>query len=499
MVNIEEMAVFCKKKGFVYPSGEIYGGLNGFFDYGPLGVELKNNIKSDWWKFHVQQRDDVAGIDGSIITNPKTWVASGHVENFIDVMVSCSKCNVRFRADQLIEEVLDISVEGAPLEEIQKQLGKIKCTKCKGYLGDAVAFHTMFETNVGPVKTKKSLAYLRPETAQLIFNNFKLVVDNARLRLPFGIAQIGKAFRNEISPRNFLFRCREFEQMEMEYFINPNDKKCPYLVEVKNDSFQVLTAPMQKKKQKEKLMKLSDALKKKVFKSEWHAYWLATEMNWFINLGCDAKNFRLRQHTPDEKAHYSEDCWDLEYKFPWGYKEIQGIADRGTFDLDQHIKHSKKNLTLFDDVAKKKIVPVVIAEPSLGVDRSFLVFMYEAYNDDKKRGNIVLKLHPKLAPVKVGVFPLVNKVSDKAMKVYSELKKEFVCAYDKGGSVGRRYARADEQGVPYCVTVDFDDGVTIRDRDSTMQIRVTESELLEVLRGLLAGSLKFAKAGKLVK
>ncbi|MFH1972706.1 MAG: glycine--tRNA ligase [archaeon] len=495
MISIEEMAIFCKKKGFVYPSAEMYGGLAGFFDYGPLGVELKNNMKSSWWKFHVQNRDDVVGIDGSIITNPRVWKASGHVENFIDVMVECKKCNTRYRADHLIEEMLGISIEGAPIEEIEKQLDKIKCQNCKGDLGKAEKFHSMFETNVGPIQNEKSRAYLRPETAQLIFTNFKAVVENSRLKLPFGIAQIGKAFRNEISPRNFLFRCREFEQMEMEYFIHPNNKKCPYMKEVEEHEIQILTAEMQHDKKKEKKMKIKNAIK--LFKSPWHAYWLAKEHWWFMSLGCKADNFRIRQHLPDEKAHYSEDCWDLEYNYPFGYKELQGIADRGDYDLKQHMKESKKDLMLFDEESGEKILPIVIAEPSLGVDRAFLVFMYDAYEDDKKRGNIVLKLNPKLAPIKVGVFPLVNKVGDKAMKIYSELKNEIVCTYDKGGSVGRRYARADEQGIPYCVTIDFDDGVTIRDRDSTKQIRVEEKELVSVLKRLLDGE-EFSKVGKLI-
>jgi len=499
MISIEELATFCKKKGFVYPTAEMYGGLSGFFDFGPLGVELKNNIKQTWWKFHVQDRDDMVGIDGSIITNPKVWEASGHIDNFIDVMVECEKCKTRFRADHLIEDVLDISIEGAPLYEIQNQLDKIQCTTCKGKLGKAESFHSMFETNVGPIKSEKSKAYLRPETAQLIFTNFKAVHENARMKLPFGIAQVGKAFRNEISPRSFLFRCREFEQMEIEYFINPSDKDCPFIDEVTDNSIQILTSKMQEKKEKEKSINLGEAIKKRIFKSPWHAYWLATEVMWFVNLGCNINHFRLRQHRPDEKAHYSEDCWDLEYNFPNGFKELQGIADRGTYDLDAHMKNSKKDLSLFDEESKKKIVPAVIAEPSLGVDRAFLVFMFDAYNNDEKRGNIVLKFHPKLAPVKVALLPLVNKVSEKAQTIYSKIKKEFVSFYDKSGSVGRRYARADEQGIPYCITVDFDEGVTIRDRDSTKQIRVSEDELVSTLNKLLRQEIEFDKAGTLIK
>jgi len=496
-MKIDEMATFCKKKGFVYPSGEIYGGLNGFFDFGHLGVELNNSIKVAWWKYHVQDRADVVGIDGSIITNPKVWVASGHVENFIDVMVECKKCNTRYRADHIIEDQLGMDIEGAPLEEINKQLEKVKCTECKnGELGEAYPFHTMFESYVGPKKDEKNLVYLRPETAQLIFANFKNVVENARLKLPFGIAQIGKSYRNEISPRNFLFRVREFEQMELEYFIHPDMyKECPFVDEIMDVKISVLTSDMQILRKKEKEMGFKEVLKKKLM-SPWHAYWLAMEFNWFVSLGADVEKFRIRQHRPDEKSHYSRDCWDLEFNFPFGFKELQGIADRGDYDLQAHMKHSKKDMSLFDDESGKKVIPEVVAEPSLGVGRAFLVFMFSAYNDDKKRGNVVLKLHPSLAPVKIAVFPLVNKVKDKARKVYDLLRKEFVSTYDKSGSVGRRYARADEIGVPYCVTVDFEEGVTIRDRDSTKQIRVDEKDLIEVLEGLLKGRVKFEKAGK---
>ena len=494
------MAAFCKKKGFVYQSGEIYGGLSGFFDFGPLGAELNKNIKDSWWKYHVHNREDIVGIDGSIITTPKTWVASGHTESLVDVLTQCNKCKKRHRADHLIEDQLGIDIEGAPLKEINKLLKKAKCHSCKnGELGEAQSFNLLFETSIGSVSNEKSTAYLRGETAQLIFNNFRLVQEHSRLKLPFGIAQVGKAFRNEISPRNFLFRCREFEQMEIEYFINPKAyRKCPYIKEVENTKVNIYSADMQLKKKKAKSMTIKQALKDKIIKSPWHGFWLAYELNWFLSLGANPKNFRLRQHKPDEKAHYSKDCWDLEYNFPFGFKELQGIADRGDYDLQAHMKHSKKDMSIFDEETKSKVVPHVVAEPSLGVGRAFLVFMYDAYEDDKKRGNVVLRLHPKLAPIKVAIFPLVNKVNDKARKVFDNVKEDFVCTYDKSGSVGRRYARADEQGIPYCVTIDFDDGVTIRDRDSTKQIRVDEDNLVDVLTRLLKGTLDFSKAGKKV-
>jgi len=451
------MAVFCKKKGFVFLNSEIYGGMSGFFDYGPLGSDMKKNLKDHWWKFHVQDRDDIVGIDGSIITHPKVWEASGHVANFEDLMLECSKCREKVRADVYIEEKTEISADGMKADEINEIVDKenLSCPKCKGGFKRVEQFNLMFKTNVGPVESEESIAYLRPETAQLIFTNFKQVQETARLKLPFGIAQIGKAFRNEISPRNFLFRCREFEQMEIEYFIHPKAiNKCPYIDEVLDYSILIYSAEMQDKgKEKEgKIMTMKQALDEKVIKTKWHAYWLAVEHKWFADLGGKSENFRIRQHVSTEKSHYALDTWDLEYKFPFGWKELQGMANRTDFDLQQHIKHSKKDLSLYDEETKEKVVPHVVAEPSQGVDRAFLVFMFDAYNDDKKRGNVVLKLHPSLAPVKVGIFPLVNKLNDEARKVYELLRKEFACQFDTSGSVGRRYARADEIGIPYCIT-----------------------------------------------
>ena len=495
MLGIDEMYTFCKKKGFVYPNSEIYGGLAGFFDYGPLGTEVKNNIKSAWWKFFVQNRQDVVGIDGCIIANPKVWQASGHVGGFSDVLVECKKCNERFRADVLIEDVINIQVEGMKEKDMDELIkkNKIVCQKCKGDLGNASKFNLMFQTFIGPKQDDKSIAYLRPETAQLIFVDFKAVVDTSRLKLPFGIAQIGKAFRNEISPRNFLFRVREFEQMEIEYFIKPK-QKCEFIKEVNDYQLSIYSEEMQDKKKQAKMMSIKDALKEKIIKNPWHGYWLANAHKWFIDLGANPKNFRIRQHKKDELAHYSSDCWDLEYQFPFGWKELQGIADRGDYDLQQHIKHSKKDLSIYDEETKTKIVPQVIAEPSLGVSRAFLVFMYSAYEDDKKRGNVVLKLHHKLAPVNVAIFPLKSNNEDilnKSKEVYDKLKENYVCAFDKAGSIGKRYARNDEIGTPYCITIDFDslenNDVTIRDRDSTKQVRVKIEELTEKLAKLFAG------------
>ena len=502
-LTIEEMANFCKRKGFAYPSSEIYGGFSGFWDFGHLGVELKNNIKAEWWRFHVHQRDDIVGIDGSIIAHPKVWQASGHVQNFEDIMLRCSKCKQEIRADHFIEEKLKINVEGHKVNEIDDIIkkNKLKCPDCKSEFEKIEQFNLMFKTIIGPKEDKSSVSYLRPETAQLIFADFKLVADNARLKLPFGIAQIGKGFRNEISPRDFLFRCREFEMMELEYFVHPDKTKdCPFIQDVENEELNFLTGEMQEKKQNPEKIKVKSALAKHLI-SEWHAYWLATEQKWFVGLGAKQENFRVRQHLKKEKSHYASDTWDLEYNFPFGWKELQGVANRADFDLQQHIKASGKDLSLFYEETKKKIVPHVVAEPSQGVERAFLVFMFDSYLDDSKRGNIVLKLHPKLAPVKLGVFPLVNKLENEAKKVYGSLKKDFSCIFDRSGSIGRRYARADETGIPYCITIDFDTlndkSVTVRNRDDTKQVRVKVNELKDAIKKLLSNEAKFESVGKL--
>ncbi len=490
-ISIEDMATFCKRKGFVYPTSEIYGGISGFFDYGHLGVELKNNIKAEWWKSFVQQREDIVGIDGSLITHPSVWKASGHLDSFEDIMLICSKCKKKVRADTFVEDQLKVQADGMSAEDINGLIkkNKLKCLQCNSDFEELKHFNLMFKTNVGADSGKESIAYFRPETAQQIFTNFRLVQENARMKLPFGIAQIGKAFRNEISPRDFLFRCREFDMMEIEYFINPGKlDDCPYIKEVLDHNILIYSEEMQNKKQKEKKKTIKQALDNKIIKDKWQAYFLALAHKWFIELGCKPDNFRIRQHISKELSHYAKDTWDLEYKFPFGWKELQGIANRTDFDLQQHIKHSKTDLSFFDEESKKRVVPHVI-EPSQGVDRAFLVFMFDAYNDNKKRGNVVLKLHPNLAPVKIGVFPLVNKLDKDARKVYDLLKKEFICQYDRSGSIGRRYARADEVGTPYCVTIDFDslkdNSVTVRDRDSTKQVRVKGKDLKETLKKLL--------------
>jgi len=500
--STDEIAAFCKKKGFVFPNSEIYGGFAGFYDYGPLGVELNNNIKNLFWKEFVQKRDDVVGIDGSIISHPKVWKASGHADHFGDVMVDCLKCKQRQRADHLISDVLNIPTDGLSLNEIEKIIedNNIKCPSCGGDLGKPQVFNLMFSTQVGPVADKDSTAFLRPETAQLIFANYKLVYETGRVKLPFGIAQIGKAFRNEISPRNFLFRCREFEQAEIEFFIHPKKiNDCPYFDSIKDFEVQINTAENQKNNQEHIKTTFGQLVEKKIIKSKWHAYWLYQFYKWFLDLGVRKENLRLREHLKEELAHYAQACFDIEYKFPFGWQEIHGMAERGTFDLAQHQTYSGKSMEVFDEDTKEKVLGYVI-EPSQGIGRAFLTFFYDAYTQDpesKERNWVVLKLHPKLAPIKVAVLPLVKKdgLKEKAEEIHNSLREEFTSYFDFSGAIGRRYARQDEIGTPYCVTVDYEslenDDVTIRDRDSTKQARVKIKELNNIIRDLLNGKKNF--------
>ena len=482
--SIDDLAVFCKRKGFVYPSGELYGGLAGFWDFGHIGVELKNNIKKEWWKYHVHNREDMEGIDGAIITNPKVWEASGHVSSFVDLAVQCKKCKNKTKIDK-------------------HEFGKVKCDKCGGEFENKGEFNPMFTTQVGPVKDDSIKSYLRPETAQLIFANFRNVFENARMKLPCGIAQVGKAFRNEISPREFIFRNREFEQMEIEYFI-ASGMKCPYMDEIGGVELVLYTEEMQKAGKEPKKMKIIDAWKKGIIKNDWHAYWMANEYSWFVLLGADGDKFRARQHTSEERSHYAVDTWDLEFKFPMGWRELQGFANRGNFDLTQHEKHSMKALSVVD-VERGRVLPEVVCEPSLGVERAFLVFMLSAYEEDKKRENVVLHLSPKLAPYKAAVFPLMSKgeMYDMAYELFKSLKEECNVFFDKSGSIGRRYSRQDECGTPFCITVDDDSvkkkTVTLRDRDSTKQIVVKIEDLKDVLRKLVSEQIAFEDAGKLIE
>lgn len=430
-VDMDKIVSLCKRRGFVFQSSEIYGGLGSCWDYGPLGVELKRNIKEAWWRAVVQERDDIVGLDSSIMMHPKVWVASGHVAGFSDPLVECKQCHLRWRATDLQSN---------------------KCPECGGELTEPKQFNLMFKTFMGPVEDDASIIYLRPETAQGIFVNFENVMMSSRKKLPFGIAQIGKSFRNEITTGNFIFRTREFEQMEVEYFVKPGTDE------------------------------------------KWFDYWVNERFNWYLNLGIKQENLRLRRHGKEELAHYAKDCYDIEYLFPMGWAELEGIANRGDFDLRQHAQHSGKDLSYFDEETGERYVPYVI-EPSAGVDRSLLAFLVDSYDEDVVDGErrVVLRLHRQLAPIKVAVLPLSRneKLVPLAREIYSELRRHFMTQYDDSQSIGRRYRRQDEIGTPFCVTIDFqslEDGqVTIRERDSAAQIRLPIRELVGTLQAKLAG------------
>jgi glycyl-tRNA synthetase len=492
ITSISDLATFCKETGFVFPSGDIYGGIAGFWDYGPLGVELRNNIKQLWWNRFVRYRRDVVGIDGAIITHPKVWKASGHVDGFNDLVTVCTKCKQQFRADHLIEDKLKIPADGFSAKKIDSLIAKHKltCSACKkGKLSETKTFSLMFKTYIGPIQDEKSTAYLRPETAQLIFPNFGNVLDTSRVKLPFGIAQIGRSFRNEISPRNFIFRDREIEQMEIEYFVHPDSiKDCPFFDSVKNIKFKFLSSEIQKKKSNAKLISAEQLAKKS--KLPWLVYWTAKIYDWYINeLGMDPENFRIREHMDEELAHYASGCYDIEYKYPFGWKEMNGIADRGDYDLSKHNKYSGKRLKVYDEEKKEWITPFVAAEPSLGVERVFMTLLLDAFTVEKIKSEDrrVLKLAPKVAPIQVAIFPLMKKdeLKDKANELYDVLKETYVCQYDEAGSIGKRYRRMDEVGTPYCITVDYDTlkdkAVTVRDRDTMKQKRVKIKDLHKAL------------------
>ena len=430
-VEMDKIVSLCKRRGFVFQSSEIYGGLGSCWDFGPLGVELKRNIKEAWWKAVVQERDDMVGLDASILMHPQTWVASGHVQGFADPLVECKSCHLRWRADEVT--------------------GK-DCASCGGELTEPRMFNLMFKTFMGAVEEEASVVYLRPETAQGIFVNFANVLTCSRKKLPFGIAQIGKAFRNEITTGNFIFRSREFEQMEIEFFVKPGTDE------------------------------------------KWFNYWVEERLNWYVKLGINKENLRLRQHTKEELAHYARDCYDIEYLFPMGWAELEGIANRSDFDLVQHAKYSGKDLSYFDDENGERIIPYII-EPSAGVDRSALAFLIDAYDEDvvDEEERVVLRLHPSLAPIKVAVLPLSRneRLLPLAKEVYSSLRRSFMTQYDDAQSIGRRYRRQDEIGTPFSVTIDFqsleDNQVTIRHRDTTRQIRVPIVELERTLTAKLNG------------
>ena len=442
--SMDTLVALCKNRGYIYPGSEIYGGLANTWDYGPLGCELKNNVKAAWRQKFIQEQPNIVGLDAAILMNPETWVASGHVGGFSDPLIDCKECKTRHRADKLIEEWAheqgkDMIADGMSDEELINFINenKIPCPKCgKTNFTDIRKFNLMFKTFQGVTEDKTSEIYLRPETAQGIFVDFKNVLRTSRKKMPMGIAQIGKAFRNEITPGNFTFRTREFEQMELEFFCKPGTDL------------------------------------------EWFEYWRKYCKNWLLNLGIKEDNIRLRDHSKEELVFYSKATTDIEFAFPFGWGELWGIADRTDYDLSRHMEHSKEDLTYQDAENGEKYVPYCI-EPSLGADRMVLAFLCNSYDEEKIDENdtrVVLHLHPVLAPYKVAVLPLSKKLSEKAKEVYAKLSKKFMCDYDEAGSIGKRYRREDEIGTPYCVTIDFDtledDTVTIRDRDTMEQIRL---------------------------
>lgn len=450
--SFEEIVSHLKTSGYVYQGSEIYGGLSNSWDFGILGAALKKNIKDLWWKEFIEKKPYNVGIDSSILMNPRTWEASGHLKGFSDSMVDCKECKGRFRADKLIEESCGLSAEGKMPEEMDKMIEEnhIKCPNCgKHNFTNARPFNLMFKTFIGTLEDSKSTVYLRPETAQGIFVNFNNVLRTSRKKLPFGIGQIGKSFRNEITPGNFTFRTREFEQMEMEFFCEPGTDM------------------------------------------EWFQYWRGFCRDWLLSLGLTEENLRLRDHEPAELAFYSVGTTDFEYLFPFGWGELWGIADRTDYDLSQHMKFSGESME-YKEEGKEAFIPYVI-EPSLGVERAMLTFLCDAYDEEVVGENdtrVVLRLHPFLAPYKVAVLPLSKKLGDQAKKVRDMLAKDFMVDYDEAGSIGKRYRREDEIGTPFCVTYDFDsenDGcVTVRDRDTMEQIRISIEELPAYIRERVA-------------
>ena len=428
---MEKIVSLCKRRGFIFQSSDIYGGLSNTWDYGPYGVELKNNVKRAWWRSNVYERNDIFGMDAAILMHPKVWMASGHVENFFDLKSDCKACKLRFKEVDLKD--------------------KKKCPACGGELTEARPFNLMFKTHQGPVADDANLVYLRPETAQGMFVNYLNLLDSRHPKLPFGMAQIGKAFRNEITPGNFIFRTREFEQMEIEYFVKPADADKSY------------------------------------------EYWVEERFGWYLKLGLKKENLRKRQHGEEELAHYARACTDVEYNFPIGWSELEGIANRSDFDLRQHQEYSGKDFKYFDDAAKEKFLPFII-EPSGGVDRSVLAFLTDAYSEEKVKEDtrVVLKLHKDLAPVKCAVLPLLKnrpQIVELAKKIAAELKKHFAAVYDDTAAIGKLYRRQDEVGTLYCVTVDVqsleDNQVTVRDRDTMLQERIGIDNLKEYLHSKL--------------
>lgn len=488
--NITDIATFCCAKGFIYPSSEIYNGYGGYWDYGPYGVELLTNLKASFLNFFVRNRVEPSmfSLDASIISHPRVWQASGHLDNFGDALLACSneKCGVSVRADHYIEDQLKINCDGLEYAQMKEYAQKLRCPQCSSTFGDLKQFNLLCPTRVGT----NSTSYLRGETAQGMFLNFKNVVQTCRAQLPFGICQVGKCFRNEISPRDFIFRSREFHIAELEFFVNPNETKCTVLNdEKKNLELKVLTAEIQQNgKSSLQTFKVEDLVKLGKL-DEWHAYWLTEQIEWLIELGLDPAKLKVREHMKTELSHYSNATFDIDYQFPFGSKEIGGIADRGTFDLTSHSKHSGKDLSIFDMQTKERVMPRVV-EPTFGIERIVLALICENLKYDVIRKYMVLSLKPSLSPIKFAILPLIKKRhSDFAKVLFKTLKSKFMCTLDAADSIGRRYARQDELGTPFCLTIDHDslsqNDVTLRDRDTQKQVRVGLGELEQVLLKLL--------------
>ncbi len=445
---MEKIVSLAKRRGFIFPGSEIYGGLAGTWDYGPLGVELKKSIKNEWWKSMVYGRNDVVGMDAAIIMNPEVWEASGHITGFSDPLMECKKCHQRFRADQMIDAEIWIESGGDPPPEVFQNLSCPNCGE-HGQWTEPKMFNLLTEVFLGVTEPKQK-AYLRGEITQGVHVNFKNILDSTRISIPFGVAQIGKAFRNEITPGNFTFRSREFEQMELQFYIKPGDKES----------------------------------------QKWFEYWKEERMNWYISLGMNKKKLRFRQHAADERAHYAQDAWDIEYESPFGWKEFEGIHNRGDWDLSQHQKYSGVDMGYLDPETSERYLPWII-ETSGGVDRAALFFLIDAYHEEKER--VILKLNSKLAPYKAAIFPLLANKPDLvelAKKIYDDLRKDFMVAWDDRGNIGKRYYSQDEIGTPFCITVDFDslekNDATVRDRDTTKQDRIKIEKLAEYLKEKLA-------------
>ena len=495
---LEKIVSLSQRRGFIFPNSEIYGGLAGVYDLGPLGAELKNNLVNSFWNYFITKRRDIVGHDGSILANAKVWNASGHVDAFNDPLVDCKKCKSRFRADALIEEELKISVDGVTHDKLTELIKKHKltCQKCKGELTEARAFNMMFKTHIGPIADDNNTIYLRPETAQLIFTNYKQIQLSMRKTLPFGIAQWGKAFRNEIAPRNFIFRLRELTQAEIEFFVDPEKiNEAPLADKQLKIKTTFVTQDDQEHKKEPKQHTIDEMIKNNAINTKWHAYWLAEIYLFYTQiLGVKSENLRFRQHMKDELSHYSSQTWDLEYKFPWGFKEIAAVANRGDFDLTQHQKQSTKDLTYFEESTKRRFLPHVL-EPTFGIDRMMLVVLCDAYEEKKNETGSTTTMHlkPTIAPYKIAILPLMKKdgLAEKAREITQVLTDEldWQIEYDEAGSIGKRYARNDEIGTPICITIDYDtltdESVTIRDRDSTKQQRVKINELTQKCKSLI--------------